>query len=353
MKVDYLIIGQGLAGTLLAHFLRQGGQKVVVVDDGNPCAASKVTLGLMNPIMGRKMKKAWKVETIYPFAKKTYQTIGDHFGEPLYFSKNILRIFLDEKQKKIWSEKENLPEYKPYIAVPQQGQIYEPWLDLSPGWVEITQSGHVLVNRLLSLYRSHLAENQALVQEQFTPAQLQLRQDRVVWQGIEARKIIFCEGHKARENPFFAGLHFAATKGETLTIKVQALPEERIIHKGIFLLPLGQGLFKVGATHNWNDLTETFTDAGKNELVAKLESLLKVPFEIVAYQVGVRPTLITRKPVLGLHPEHPQVGIFNGLGSKGVSRAPFFAWQFAAFLQNQTPLDPEVDLEQLGWLKPS
>jgi glycine/D-amino acid oxidase-like deaminating enzyme len=45
-----------------------------------------------------------------------------------------------------------------------------------------------------------------------------------------------------------------------------------------------------------------------------------------------------------LIPKHPQVGVFNGLGTKGVSLAPYFAHQFAELLVNGSEIEEEVQI---------
>ncbi len=53
---DFLIVGQGLAGSLLAWELMQRGAKVLIVDNGMP-NASQVAAGLINPITGMRFAK--------------------------------------------------------------------------------------------------------------------------------------------------------------------------------------------------------------------------------------------------------------------------------------------------------
>ena len=59
---------------------------------------------------------------------------------------------------------------------------------------------------------------------------------------------------------------------------------------------------------------------------------------------GLRPTSHDRRPVVGLLPDKPQVGVLNGLGTKGVSLAPYFAHQFAESLINGIEMDREVHI---------
>ena len=95
-------------------------------------------------------------------------------------------------------------------------------------------------------------------------------------------------------------------------------------------------------------MTERCTEKGKTELVDKLKKVLKIPFEIVNHQAGIRPTVNDRRPLIGLHPKHPTLAIFNGLGTKGVMLAPYFAQQFYSFLEENNVLEQEVDIKRFS-----
>jgi len=158
--------------------------------------------------------------------------------------------------------------------------------------------------------------------------------------------VIFCEGYRVLDNPFFKQLPFTHAKGEILTIYAKKLKLDKILSKGIFILPIGNHFFKVGSTYNWNDLDEKPTEHGKNEIVDKLEKIIGTSFEIISHRAGIRPTVIDRRPILGFHPVFANLGILNGLGTKGVSLAPFFANHFVEFLEDGKPLLPEVDINR-------
>ena len=173
----------------------------------------------------------------------------------------------------------------------------------------------------------------------------------VTYKGIQAEKIIFCEGFRSQENPYFKGIPFKLTKGEILTIRIPDLSESDLLYREIvtklgFLLPLGNGLFRVGATYNWQDLTENTTAEGLAELKLKLERLLNRPYEIVEHKAGVRPTVSDRRPLLGFHPLYPNLGIFNGLGTKGILLAPYFAQLMAIHSITGLPIDSDVDVNR-------
>ena len=52
-KYDFIIVGQGLAGTLLAHDLLDSKKRILIIDKHLKASASKVAGGLMNPISVR------------------------------------------------------------------------------------------------------------------------------------------------------------------------------------------------------------------------------------------------------------------------------------------------------------
>ena len=49
-QVDFIIVGQGIAGTLLAHDLLEKGHSVYIIDKPMIASASKVAAGLINPV---------------------------------------------------------------------------------------------------------------------------------------------------------------------------------------------------------------------------------------------------------------------------------------------------------------
>jgi len=159
---------------------------------------------------------------------------------------------------------------------------------------------------------------------------------------ITTENIVFCEGPRATDNPLFAWLPFRLAKGELLTIKAPELDVDFVINRGMFVLPLGNDLYKVGSTFNWEDLTTKPTQEAREELVNKLERVIRVPYEIVNQTAGVRPTIAGRRPFLGAHPQLRNTWIFNGLGARGVAQAPFFARHLSSHQEQGTELWPEV-----------
>lgn len=332
-KFDYIVVGQGIAGTLLDWFLEKRNRTVLVVDNYNPSSSSQVAAGIFNPITGRRFVKTWLADEIFPFAEKTYRELEQKLDCQCYFPKPILRKINGELERKEWQQKKVLNEYKPYLLAENDEST-----------VQITHGGYVDFNILLRVFREKLRKENRIVETNFDYNDMILGRDSITWNEFTAQKIIFCEGYRVFDNPFFKSLPFTYAKGEILTIRAEELSQVEVVSSGIFVLPVGKNLFRVGATYNWKDRSEKPTKEGKKELSEKLEKLIGKNYEIVDQKAGIRPTVIDRRPIIGLHEEFKYIGIFNGLGTKGASLGPYLANHFSEYLEEGKPLMDEISL---------
>lgn len=337
-KVDYIIVGQGIAGTLLSWFLLKRNKRVLVVDQFNSSSSSQVAAGIFNPITGKRFVKTWMAEDIFPFAESTYQQLEEELKCKFYHPMSIVRRINDSLEKKEFEKKRKRPEYVEYLG--------KDWNSDTDESVMIYHGGYVDFVALLQAYRDKLRAENLILETHFTFLHLTLGRNEIAWKDYNPDKIIFCEGHQVMNNPFFMDFPFTSSKGEMLTIKTDKLPQDQLINAGIFILPIGNKLFRVGATYNWEDRTETPTEGAKKELVLKLVEVIGNDFEIIDHKAGIRPTVKDRQPIIGLHPEFNFMGVFNGLGTKGASLGPYFANQFVEFMEDETPLNSEVDIKR-------
>ncbi|MGD9489491.1 MAG: NAD(P)/FAD-dependent oxidoreductase [Calditrichaceae bacterium] len=347
-KHNYIIVGQGLAGSLLAYSLRQAGKSVLIVDSFKPNSSSRVAAGLINPVTGRRMVKTWQSDTLLPFAEKTYLELEGYFKKPFFFKMNIARLFTHAEQKNDWEIKQTSAEYKNYVCSGPDPLNYK-HIRAPLGFSEIRGSARVDVKMLLFLFTNDFIEKEQLLSEKFDYQDIKVTPEMIFWKKFSASKLIFCEGTGISNNPYFNRLPLSGTKGELLTVKIPALKSGRIIKHGIFIIPLGNQLFRVGATYNHEDKCESVTLQAREELIRKLKLILKTPFSIIDQQAGFRPVVIDRRPVIGLHPLFPSLGIFNGLGTKGVSLTPYFAANFTNNLIHGTPIHPEADINRFSF----
>jgi len=345
MKTDFILVGQGLAGTLLAHELIKSGQSVQVIDSPDYQKASAVAAGLINPVVFRRLTKSWLIDDLFPQLEKTYAELEEFLGRKIYYPAKIRKVFgLGEAD--FWQKKVVENELYSYLRVDPDDSPYSGLkLEQGSGWVE--KAGRVDLQSLLNGFRKYLIQKECLYELNFDYSRLVIHPDSVVYRELEASKIIFCEGHRASENPFFQQIHFKHTKGEVFRLQTSDYNADFILNKALFLMPVGSGEYRMGATYDWNNLDEIPTPEAKDELCRKLEQVFTGIYEITEHVAGIRPTTHDRRPVLGLHPEFPQIGIFNGLGSKGCMLGPYFAKQFADMLIDKSSLiHPEVRLSR-------
>jgi glycine/D-amino acid oxidase-like deaminating enzyme len=340
-KADYLIIGQGIAGTMLSWFLLQAGKKVIVIDDARPNSASRVAAGIINPVSGRRFEPAWMYDTIYPFAKTTYRELSDLLQVPVFTERQLWTVFPSLQMREAFLNKTTGNEYTELPAALK----YEAFLD-QPYGAAIVHGATVNLRALLPAYRRYLQAQEALLEIHLDVGDLEILEDGVTYKDITARKIIFCDGVGTTGLPFFKEIKFLPNKGEVLLVKVPGLETGDIIKKGITLVPQDNGLFWAGSSFVW-DYEDDHPTAKQREVLEKsLVQLLKAPYEIVDQLSAVRPSGNDRRPIAGFHPSLPSVGVFNGLGTKGCSLAPFMAAHFRDVLVADAPLMPEIDLRR-------
>ena len=377
--VDVLIVGQGVAGSVLAHKLINLKKDIRIIDPVKPAffeklsgsvltdpskkwllhfssiyplvkkvlggssAMSRVIGGLITPITGKRLLKTWMCETYLPAAEHFYHNLEVILKTPLYQPYPIVRIFASAEQSNEWSVKSILEDYKPYIANYSfsNNRINAPF-----GHTVFDKGAVVNGSLMLEKYNDFFQEKGVLIRDHFDYNDLKVQVDFVEWKNISAQKIIFCEGWQALKNPFFKYLPFRPSKGELLVIKSKKLQLKEIINRGIFIRPLTSDFYLVGSTYTWNDLTKKATETAKKEMTEKLDSLLRVPYSIIDHFAGIRPTVLNRRPFLGAHSQHKNLFIFNGLGTKGLLLAPYLAGHLCDYIFSGKELIPEVDIRR-------
>jgi glycine/D-amino acid oxidase-like deaminating enzyme len=260
----------------------------------------------------------------------------------------VLELLSRARELNDWQARSEAEGMSAYIDTNNRNDLYNNLLKPFFGKIEIKNSGWLDMQKLISAFRNYYLERNSLRDESFEPDSLKLEEGKVFYKGMEADKIIFCEGYAARQNPLWSYLPFIPAKGEILTIEAPRLNLNHILVKSIFILPLGNGLFKVGSTYEWNELNETPTSAAKEKILKQLDEIINVPYKVIEHKAGIRPSVKDRRPFLGFHPRFPQAGIFNGLGTKGALLAPFFAHHFVEHLLHGKQLMKEVDIARFS-----
>ncbi|MER3498929.1 MAG: FAD-dependent oxidoreductase [Chitinophagaceae bacterium] len=347
MQVDYLIIGQGLCGTWLSYYLQKNNKTFVVIDKNEDNTPSKVSAGIINPVTGRRMVKVWMADELWPFLKEAYKEIGEFLETELISPKNIIDFFPNVHHRQVFLER--VEERDMWLAsFPEQNQ-FNPFFNYELGCGEIRHCFTVNLASLLSGWRLHLKKTGQLIETEFDLKRLEIHGKSVSWsdndgETISAEKIIFCDGLNSFYNPYFNQLPFAPNKGEALLVEIPGLPPHYIYKKAFVLAPLPEeNLFWLGSNYQWSfphaNPTKEFCQQAENHL----KSWLKLPYKIVDHKAAVRPATLERRPFVGLHPYQKQIGILNGMGTKGCSLSPWFAKELANNLCYDEPISPLAD----------
>ncbi|WMX13699.1 MULTISPECIES: FAD-binding oxidoreductase [unclassified Aureispira] len=342
---DYIIVGQGIAGTLVAHFLLKQGKKILVIDHKHHQAASMVAAGLINPITGRNFVKSWRIDDLIPFAITTYRALEQQLDIPILELKQVAMLFNSIKTENDWLVRSSNPDIADYVTNGFRLDFYKNFLTDIQNGVEFQQAGRVRLKDLVLAYQTLLQKEQSYLEEQFDYASLVIEQNQVSYKDMVAKRIIFAEGFQAIQNPYFNYLPFAPAKGDILLVKIPNYPApNKLVKHGVFIIHLKEDLYWIGSTYNRDYKTISPLPKAKKSLIERLERILKLPFEVVEHIAAVRPTVRDRRPFIGQHPHFKALYLFNGMGAKGSYLSPLFAAEFVAYLEGEKSLDAEVDI---------
>jgi glycine/D-amino acid oxidase-like deaminating enzyme len=355
----YTIVGQGLAGSILAYMLIQEGQNVQIYDAPEIPSSSKIAAGIYNPVTGKRLVKTWLADTIFPFLEEFYPTLETELKAEFFHPVPIFHPFADVAMQKFFKSDHVADDFSDFATAEFENNHRKDIINSTLGGIAISHTGWVNLKVMLSAFREYFLERGVLAPPApeggaFNSEISRKLNEKVPPSGAEATDAsgatIYCQGFEATKSPYFNYLPFNPVKGEILNIKIPELDIQEIINQGVFVIPLGNNQYRLGATYTWDELDNIPTETGRNNLTEKYHKLMKPSMEILSHQAGVRPATKDRRPFIGMHPEFENIGIFNGLGSKGVSLAPYFAKQFVDFLVYQKELHPEVNINRFASL---
>jgi glycine/D-amino acid oxidase-like deaminating enzyme len=259
--------------------------------------------------------------------------------------KNIIDFFPTPQM--LVSFKKRIEEGGEYVhAYPEQNHFNHLFnYDFGCGEIRPVYTAHT--ETILPAWRKRLIKTNSLLEENFMPDLLIEKNNKIEYKDIIADKIIFCDGVGSLNNSFFRLLPFAPNKGEVLIAEIPDLPDHNIYKKAMLLAPLAEKkIFWIGSGYEWDFADALPTKKFRESTEQMLKSWLKIPFKIIDHKAGVRPATIERRPFAGFHPYHKNVGILNGMGTKGCSLAPYFARQLVDHLLHQSPILPEADINR-------
>tara|TARA_B100001250_G_scaffold413066_1_gene445995 strand:+ start:2891 stop:3931 length:1041 start_codon:yes stop_codon:yes gene_type:complete len=345
MKVDFIIVGQGIAGTSFAFELLKNNKTFVVIDKFNTDTASRIALGVYNPLILKWFTKSWDIDNQLDYFYIFYNQLNNFLGDNLFSDIGIYKFLKNPYDQNNWLTKQFRSSLSQYMSedlysINNQGLIHQKPYGL------VKLAGKVNVQLLLKLFREYCINKNILIDTDLDYNNLNINSNSIFFQGIEANKLIFCQGYGGLDNPYFNNLNFKPTKGEILTIYSKDLNLEKIIHSGFLFTPIGNDYYSIGATYDWQDMTINRTVEAKTKLVDRLNSILKIKYKIINHQVGIRPSTFDRRPFIGEHNQYNNLYILNGLGTRGVLLAPYLSKLLINSIYKKGTINNEIHINR-------
>ncbi|GGZ72661.1 NAD(P)/FAD-dependent oxidoreductase [Algibacter mikhailovii] len=341
-QVDYIVVGLGIAGISFCEQLKANNRSFIVFDDASQ-KSSTVAGGLYNPVVLKRFTSVWKSEAQLDLALPMYANLEEELQVKLDYKIPVYRKFASLEEQNNWFSASDNPSLARFLS-PTIIKNSNPYIDAPFGFGEVLHTGRIDVRTMIEAYKLDLRKSGVLVEGSFTYETLQMESDKIQYKGFQACHIVFSEGFGVAKNSYFKDLPLNPAKGELLVIYAPELNMEFVLKAGVFLIPLEDDRYIVGATYEWKELTNTVSDKAKNTLLDKLKKLIDCPFEVVNQLAGVRPTVKDRRPLVGRHDIHKHMYVLNGLGTRGVMIGPYVAKQLYEYIEHSQPLEMDIDI---------
>jgi glycine/D-amino acid oxidase-like deaminating enzyme len=339
MNKHFLVVGAGIAGTAVSEHLLQSGQRVTLLDRGNN-TCSYVAAGIINPLGFRRMTKSWRADAFLNYALEFYMCIEQKTNSSFLRKLEMRRMFSSEQECQLWRDKQENAEFTSYLHPVTQSDTAFDGAKNPYGSGRLKQAYSVMAEGFFSGYKQWFTHQnnwltEAFDYDAFNPYELK-------YKNISYDGVVFCQGADNPDNPFFNDIPVQTTKGELLIVQNDKLDPKMTLNRKCFVLPLEEGMFKIGATYEWRTRDCSITEAGKEKLLNAFNHLSDEPVVVLKQLAGIRPTSHDRRPYIGRNKEFAGIFMFNGLGSKGYLLAPLLAKEFVESILENNPLSEEV-----------
>ena len=346
-KIDFIIAGQGLAGSLLAHSLLKKNATIRIIDPVESNTSSNVAAGIIHPVTGRRIVKSWKADVLIPFAEYIYNEIALLTKLEFFHPVPIIEIYQSIHHRNDWMSRSEDILMQHFIGDEIASKDFDIEVLAPFGGIQIKQTAWLDVKKFLDACRIYFLNKGCFITDKIHENEISFGENEVHWKQLTAKKIIYCNGSTDIPLVFFNQLPFHFSKGEIIEIESPTLRINSILNKGVFILPVGNNRYKVGSTFSWDTNDTSPTETGKKQLTDDLNRMIMSGYKVLNHWAAIRPTTNDRRPFVGLSETKNQIGIFNGLGTKGVMIAPYYAEQFADNLLFNHPIDEEVSINRI------
>jgi len=341
-EYNFIIVGQGLAGSILAYTLINKGQSVLVIDNNLHGSASSVAAGIINPVTGHRLNITDRFEEYYPTAKHWYQSLEDTSKITFWHSVKQIRLIKNQGQKEYLEQRTTEAAYDNLLGLEIVTSSDDGALKPNEfGAIEIQRTATVDAAVVLSTLKDWLIERQSYQCAKLDYDEVAANTSGFKVGNYRAKYLVFCEGYQAIHNPWLQHLPFKLAKGEILTVKTEPELNNSLLSWGNWLVSTN-GLAKLGSNFVWNDLSLNPSQTSRESLLASLLENTNMNVKVLEHKTGIRPTTTQRKPFVGAIGKLKNAYCFNGFGSKGCLLIPHYAELFSEHLLTDQPLPQEL-----------
>ena len=336
MDYEFLIVGKGITGSILANNLAKITHKFKIINYENVNSSSKVAAGIMHPMALKRGTLSWRGKEFFEFSEKYYENFDRFHSTKFYKKYPLFRIFSSFEEQNNWTGKSSDNIYSSLISVNKNSikNINHPY-----GSGVVNNAGRLSIVEFLDFLSTKYSQN--ISNNNFQFKNLQIKNKLFLYEGDRFKKVFMCQGVNATQNPMFNYLPIIPNKGELINVKSKDLPNI-ILNCGVFSLPINDCKFTIGSTYNHRDDLEKNTKEAKEELLEKIGKVINLNnVDFLSQKYGFRPTTSDRKPLIGEHPIIKNLYIINGMGSKAVLMAPLL---ISELLKNK--VDKSTDIKR-------
>lgn len=344
--LDYIVVGSGIGSFCICKRLANENKRFIVISDFNKSATS-VAGGIINPIILKRFKPFWNALDFYNEAIRFYSSLQTQLDDKILVKKDILRIFNSIEEQNNWYAALDKPLLNEFLTPNLLDQHDHLISHFKLGLMK----NAFLVNakKILNYFHHRFLNKSSYYNCQFDYSKLVFGKDFYQYEGISAKRIIFTEGFKAIYNPLFSYLPIYGNRGDYLIFKSLDLNIDKLVKGKEFLIPLGDGIFKFGASFDRNNLNEETPVDYQLSLIKSLKNVINTDFEVLRFESGIRPNVKDRRPILGQHPVHKNSYIMNGFGSRGIFMSPFLSKWLYNYIEYDKNLPKEVNIKRFQY----
>lgn len=329
MSGRVLIVGGGLSGLSVASALWNRGVDFLIIDQPLPGAASQVAAGIINPIVFKRLSLSWGWEQFFPFASEFYLNWEQHTGSKFFNQVRIRRQLPDETEIRQWESKRAQSEIHRQVLSEIQA-VDDDFIIKPRSRAQAVVEGGALLNVpvFIEALRKFFAAIDKCRKGFFRYDSLE-SSPNAMWnyEGMVFSAVVFCEGYRVSQNPFFAEHDIIPCKGEVLHYDNPGLPGDEIQYRKLNLVPSG-AVMLAGSNYHNHDTSIGPDPGGVQDISQSVKEAFKEMPRLREVKWGIRPTTIDRRPRIKEHSLLRGLWMFNGMGSKGALSAPLLADQF-------------------------